>query len=78
VVDLLDPDAGDVVMVATHEDDLDASREPGLHTAYVHRPLEWGPDARRRDGRSDGTACDVVTEGFLDCAERLDAPPIGR
>ena len=43
VVDLLDTDAGDVVMVATHEGDLDASRETGLHTAYVHRPLEWGP-----------------------------------
>ena len=43
MVDLLDTDAGDVVMVATHEGDLDASHETGLHTDYVHRPLEWGP-----------------------------------
>jgi 2-haloalkanoic acid dehalogenase, type II len=34
-----------VLMVAAHLDDLAAARERGLRTAYVHRPLERGPDA---------------------------------
>ncbi len=32
-----------VLMVAAHLDDLDAARARGLRTAYVHRPLEFGP-----------------------------------
>ena len=32
-----------VMMVAAHPDDLDAAAEAGLRTAYVHRPLEFGP-----------------------------------
>jgi 2-haloacid dehalogenase len=34
-----------VLMVAAHTDDLAAARARGLRTAYVHRPLERGPDA---------------------------------
>jgi 2-haloacid dehalogenase len=34
-----------VLMVAAHTDDLAAARSRGLRTAYVHRPLERGPDA---------------------------------
>jgi 2-haloacid dehalogenase len=32
-----------VMMVAAHLDDLAAARQRGLHTAYVHRPGEFGP-----------------------------------
>jgi 2-haloacid dehalogenase len=32
-----------VMMVAAHADDLHAARENGLKTAYVPRPLEFGP-----------------------------------
>jgi 2-haloacid dehalogenase len=32
-----------VMMVAAHEGDLDSAKALGLHTAYVHRPLEYGP-----------------------------------
>ena len=32
-----------VMMVAAHEGDLDAAKALGLHTAYVHRPMENGP-----------------------------------
>jgi 2-haloacid dehalogenase len=32
-----------VLMVAAHVDDLAAARSRGLRTAYVHRPLERGP-----------------------------------
>ena len=32
-----------VMMVAAHAGDLDAAKKLGLKTAYVHRPLEFGP-----------------------------------
>ena len=32
----------EVMLVATHQDDLDAARALGLQTAYVERPLEFG------------------------------------
>ena len=32
-----------VMMVAAHVGDLDAAKALGLRTAYVHRPLEYGP-----------------------------------
>lgn len=35
----------DLLMVAAHESDLQAAGALGLRTAYVHRPLEFGPDA---------------------------------
>lgn len=33
----------EVMLVATHEDDLEAAQACGLQTAYVHRPAEYGP-----------------------------------
>ncbi len=32
----------EVMLVATHEDDLEAAQQCGLQTAYVHRPAEYG------------------------------------
>lgn len=34
---------GQVMLVAAHPGDLRAARAAGLRTAYVPRPLEWGP-----------------------------------
>lgn len=65
-------------MVAAHETDLEASREAGLRTAYVHRPSERGPE------RADGvempaeSAYDVVAEDVVDLAERLGSEPVVR
>jgi len=42
--DLLDLPPEQVLMVAAHEDDLRAAAAVGMPTAYVHRPLEYGPD----------------------------------
>lgn len=36
-----------VMMVATHMDDLAGARACGLQTAYVERPLEFGPTRRK-------------------------------
>lgn len=75
-VDLLDLDADEVMMVAAHERDLAASRDVGLHTAYVHRPMEWGPDEADSAEKPDESAYDIVADDFVELAERLDAPPI--
>lgn len=77
-VDLLDLDVDEVMMVAAHESDLDASRDAGLHTAYVHRPLEWGPNAADNTEKPDESACDIVADDFIELANRLDAPPLIR
>ena len=68
-VDLLDVEPGEVVMVAAHEGDLEASRDAGLYTAYVHRPDEWGPGADVE--KPDESAYDAVADDFVDLAERL-------
>ena len=75
-VDLLDLDPEEVMMVAAHEQDLDASQEVGLRTAYVHRPLEDGPEAAENAERPAESAYDIVADDFVALAERLDAPSI--
>lgn len=75
-VDLLDLDVDEVMMVAAHERDLDASRDAGLHTAYVHRPGEWGPDEADNAEKPDEAAYDIVADDFIELAECLDATPI--
>lgn len=77
-VDLLDLDVDEVMMVAAHERDLDASREAGLHTAYIHRPLEWGPDEADSAEKPDESAYDIVADDFVELAEQLDASPLIR
>jgi 2-haloacid dehalogenase len=60
-----------LMMVAAHVDDLRAAKGCGLRTAYVHRPLEFGPDAPARNARPDGF--DVVAADFIDLARQLGA-----
>ena len=45
--DLLGLEPEQVMMVAAHGGDLRASAEVGFRTAYVPRPLEYGPDSQR-------------------------------
>jgi 2-haloacid dehalogenase len=42
-VDLLDLDIRTTMMVSAHPRDLEGARSAGLRTAYVDRPLEFGP-----------------------------------
>jgi 2-haloacid dehalogenase len=58
----------DVMMVAAHPPDLKAAQKCGLKTAYVPRPLEYGPQSTLapHDGRFD-----IVAESFLELAEKL-------
>lgn len=42
--DLLGLHPTEIMMVAAHQGDLRAAASVGLRTAFVPRPLEWGPD----------------------------------
>jgi 2-haloacid dehalogenase len=72
-VDLLDCRPEEVLMVATHERDLDAASEAGLRTAYVYRPLEWGPEGAEEP---DVSAYDIVVDDIEDLADRLGCDPL--
>ncbi len=60
----------EVMLVACHPSDLRAAREHGFRTAYVIRPLEWGPEWRPEP---PDPSFDVNAEDFLDLAEKLGA-----
>ena len=58
-----------VMMVAAHEGDLRAARSVGMRTAFVHRPLEFGPDSTT-DQPGDSEA-DMVATDFVDLAAQM-------
>jgi 2-haloacid dehalogenase len=60
-----------LMLVAAHPSDLQAAQACGLRTAYVHRALEFGPDAAPRPARPEGF--DLVAGDFLDLAQQLGA-----
>ncbi len=69
--DLLGLKPEQVMMVAAHKDDLYAARNVGLGTAFVLRPLEFGPE-----GKPDLTtdpSFDVTAKDFIDLADKLSA-----
>ena len=58
-----------VMLVAAHQDDLAAARACGLQTAYIERPLEFGPQ-HAKDVSPD-PANTLHAEDFLDLAQQL-------
>lgn len=68
-VDVLGLQAGEVCLVAAHNDDLAAARRCGLATAFVPRPTEHGPN-QTTDLVAD-QAWDFVARDFNDLAQRL-------
>jgi len=46
VAKVFDLNPREVMMVAAHQDDLAAARACGLQTAYIERPLEFGPQGK--------------------------------
>ena len=75
VAELFDLTAQDVMMVATHEDDLLAAQSCGLQTAYVHRPHEYGADAVKAVG--DLSVFDLNARDFNDLADQLILKTLG-
>jgi 2-haloacid dehalogenase len=69
--DLLNLKTADVMMVAAHLGDLRAARGVGLRTAFVARPLEFGPDGKP-DLKPDSSV-DVTAKDFNDLAGQLGA-----
>lgn len=51
-----------VLMVACHPSDLDGAAQAGLRTAYVPRPLEWGPG---RTAPPPPASADLVAEDLI-------------
>ncbi len=62
VAEVFDVRPEEVMLVATHEDDLEAAQRCGLQTAYVHRPAEYGslPKAVGELARFDIAAADFI------------------
>ena len=69
--DFLDVKVGEVMMVAAHLSDLRAAKGVGLQTAFVPRPLEFGPD-RKPDLQPDASV-DLTAKDFNDLAAQLGA-----
>ena len=69
--DFLDLKPSDVMMVAAHLGDLRAAKGVGLRTAFVTRPLEYGP-AGKPDLKPDASV-DVPARDFNDLAAQLGA-----
>ena len=61
-----------VMMVAAHASDLEAAARVGFRTAFVSRPLEFGPDGRAEIMPKAWTP-DVMAEDLLDLAAKLSA-----
>ena len=61
---------GQCLMVAAHPADLTAAARCGLRTAYVPRPLEFGP-GRGASKPEPAQPFDIVAGDFVDLAERL-------
>jgi 2-haloacid dehalogenase len=69
VPDFWDVEPSAVMMVAAHEGDLQAAQKLGLRTAYVHRPLEFGP-GRPTNAPAAGQF-DFSAKDFRDLATQL-------
>jgi 2-haloacid dehalogenase len=69
--DLLGLKPKQIIMVAAHKDDLYAARKVGFKTAFVPRPLEFGPEGNP-DLITD-PSFDVTATDFIDLANELNA-----
>lgn len=60
---------GEVMLVAAHNNDLEAAQSFGLKTAFVPRVTEYGPH-QNRDFKAEGN-WDYVVKDFNDLADKL-------
>ena len=63
------------LMVAAHENDLQAAQQQGMKTAYVHRPFEYGKDKlfdiSEVNDYKDDREWDIVSKDLKHLAEQL-------
>jgi 2-haloacid dehalogenase len=67
-VRLLGLEPNEVLMAAAHPFDLKGARGAGLRTAFIDRPLEYGPDSPRREDPE----ADISVEDLDELAARLE------
>jgi 2-haloacid dehalogenase len=67
--DFLDLKLDEVMMVAAHLGDLGAAKGVGLRTAFVTRPLEYGPDGK--PDLQPNASVDIAARDFNDLATKL-------
>jgi len=70
VPNLLDLHPEDVMLVAAHPSDVHNAQEHNLRTAYIPRPLEWGPEG---EAEPPDPSFNLVTEDLIELAEKLGA-----
>jgi 2-haloacid dehalogenase len=63
--------ADEVIYVAAHKWDLEASKIVGLKTAFVPRPLEMGSDNPPPEDPSPDPAFDIFAKDFNDLADQF-------
>ena len=68
-VEYLDLPPEAIMMVACHKYDLHAAKAFGMKTAFVARPLEFGPEGK--PDIAPDPAFDINARDFLDLADRL-------
>ena len=66
--EMLCMEPAEIMMVAAHGPDLDAARKNGFRTAYVNRPLEYGPDV---PSEAKPEPYDYDADDFVELAKRL-------
>lgn len=66
---LLDLQPEELMMCAAHQDDLLAAQALGLKTAYINRPLEFGPD--KPNDATDDMPFDIIASDISDLARQL-------
>lgn len=75
--DLLGCKPAELIMVAAHAGDLQAAQACGLDTAFVPRPLEYGPTGKadapagQTVDRFDVIAFDMAARDFLELAAKM-------
>lgn len=67
-VRLLGLEPSEVMMVAAHPFDLKGARAAGLRTAFIDRPLEYGPESAPREDPE----ADISVKGLDELAARLE------
>ena len=68
-INLLGLNPGEVMMAASHNDDLEAARTNGMATAYINRPYEYGPDQTKDFGADEDW--DVIADTIIGVANEM-------
>ena len=65
---MLELDPAEIMMVACHAQDLMAAKKCGFRTAYVNRPLEYGPGVPQEEKQEP---FDYDADDFIELAKIL-------